>query len=77
MKLRLKAIRTERGLTQDEMAEKLGIKSRTYGSWERGEVMLNLEQAYNCAQVLECTIDDLVRELPKVEYGVVSVEKED
>ena len=77
MKLQLKAIRVERGLTQDEMAEKLGIKSRTYGSWERGEVMLNLEQAYNCACVLKCTIDDLVRERPVVEYGVVDMEKED
>ena len=33
----LKKLRTQRGITQDRMAENLGVPYRTYGSWERGE----------------------------------------
>ena len=36
------------------------IKVRTYGSWERQEVGIDLEQAYNCAVALGCTLNDLV-----------------
>lgn len=39
------------------MADALGIKKRTYGSWERQEVTLNLDQAAQCAVILNCTID--------------------
>ena len=60
MKLELKNLRKQAGFTQDQMAELLGIKKRTYGSWERGEAMMNLEQAYNCAVILGCTLNDLV-----------------
>ena len=42
------------------MAALLGIKTSRYGTWERGERMLNLEQAYNCAVALGCTLNDLV-----------------
>lgn len=60
MKLELKKLRKQAGLTQDEMAKLLGIKKRTYGSWERLETMMNLEQAFNCAVILGCTLNDLV-----------------
>lgn len=33
----LKKMRKERNLTQDKLADNLGITCRTYGSWERGE----------------------------------------
>lgn len=33
----LKKLRNDRGITQDKMAESLGVPCRTYGSWERGE----------------------------------------
>ncbi|HAM14583.1 MAG TPA: hypothetical protein DCP91_01690 [Eggerthellaceae bacterium] len=60
MELRLKEIRSRRGLSQDELANMLGIKKSRYGTWERGERMMSLEQAYNCAVVLGCTLNDLV-----------------
>ena len=55
----LKELRKKRGLKQKEVAEKLGVDWRTYGSWERGERMINLEQAYNCAVLLDCSIDEI------------------
>ncbi|MBS7301142.1 MAG: helix-turn-helix transcriptional regulator [Eubacteriales bacterium] len=33
----LKKLRKEKGLSQEEMAAKLNVVSRTYGSWERNE----------------------------------------
>lgn len=59
MNLRLKEMRKRSGLKQKEIADKLGVDWRTYGSWERGERMINLEQAYNCATLLDCSIDEI------------------
>ncbi len=64
MELKLQAIRKGAGLKQYEMAEKLGIDVRTYGAWERGENMINLAQAYECAIVLGCTIDEIAGRKP-------------
>ena len=66
MELQLKRIRESKKVSQKQMAamlsERLGkeIKTRTYGSWERQEVTMDLEQAYYCATVLGCTLNDIV-----------------
>lgn len=69
--LQLKRLRRAAGIrTQKEMAEKLGEKERTYASWERGEVTMNLEQAYNVAVILGCTLNELVgMETPSHQYA--------
>lgn len=59
MEINLQRIRKQRRLSQTEVANALGVKVRTYGSWERGEAMLSLKQAYDCALVLDCTIDEI------------------
>ena len=59
MNVKLQQLRKLAGLTQLEMADKLGEKIRTYGAWERGESMMSLEQAYNCAVILGCSIDEI------------------
>lgn len=59
MELQLQKLRKTAGLNQDEMAQKLGIKKRTYGSWEREEVTMSFPQAVACAEVLNCTTDAL------------------
>lgn len=60
MNIRLKYFRQLRGFSQEDMALKLGIKKSRYGSWERGERMLSLEQACMVTEVLGCTLDELV-----------------
>ena len=60
MKLRLSEIRKRQHKSQKEMADALGIKVRTYGSWERGEVVMNIEQLYACAVILDCSCDALL-----------------
>ena len=80
MDLQLKRIRESRGIKQSEMAERLSslmgkeIKVRTYGSWERQEVMIDLEQAYYCAMVLDCTLDDIAG--MRVEYSYLDIRQE-
>ena len=64
--LQLQRIRKRAGYNQQEMSDLLGVKKRTYGSWEREEVMMSLKQAYNVTEVLGCTLDELVgRQPPK------------
>lgn len=59
-KLQLKELRRRAGFkTQKEIADRLGIKERRYATWEREEVALTLEDAYNLAIVLGCTPNDL------------------
>lgn len=49
------------------MADKVGVKKRTYGSWERGEANMSLAQAYDCAVALDCSIDEIAgHDLPQV-----------
>lgn len=60
MQVRLKEIRRQRGLSQQDMAERLGIKTSRYGSWERGERMLNAAQLVACARVLDCSCDEIL-----------------
>lgn len=69
MELQLQRFRKLAGLNQQEMADALGVKKRTYGSWEREENGLSFEQACMCANVLNCTTDALAgRELPSNRY---------
>ena len=60
MKLMLKKLRSNAGLSQQEMADRLGIPSRAYGAWERGESVINIRQAAAICNVLGCTPNDLV-----------------
>lgn len=59
MEIHLQEMRKRAGLKQAEIAERLNVKVRTYGSWERGEAMMSLEQACNCAVLLGCSIDEI------------------
>lgn len=66
MNLQLKQIRQRMGLSQEEMASRLSslmeceVKVSRYGTWERSDRMMNLEQAYYCAVALGVTLNDLV-----------------
>lgn len=60
MELYMQEIRKKRKMSQEDMARALDVKKSRYGTWERGERMMNIEQAYNCAVVLWCTLNDLV-----------------
>ena len=55
-----KEMRKQAGLTQEELAEKAGIKLSTYRTWEQGVAKkVPLEAVCNIAAVLHCTPNDL------------------
>lgn len=57
---RLKAERIARGLTQDEMAEKMGWNSRTpYAKRENGIVSLSADELIKAATILEIPLNNL------------------
>lgn len=59
-KFQLKELRRRAGYkTQKEIADRLGIKERRYATWEREEVALTLEDAYQLALILKCDVNDL------------------
>ena len=60
MALKLRELREQAGYSQKDAADALGVKVRTYGSWEREEVRMSLEQAFDVSRLFNCTLDDLV-----------------
>ena len=60
MDTKLGVIRKRAGLTQGQMAKALGVLVRTYGSWERGEVNMNIAQLVDCARILDCSTDEIL-----------------
>ena len=60
MASKMKEIRQSKGLSQKEIAAKLDMPVRTYGSYERGERSLSLDVAAEIADVLDVTIDQLL-----------------
>lgn len=58
--LQLRALRTKKGLTLTELAEKIGSKYQAVGRWERGTTEITLGDALKVCRVLDCTLDELV-----------------
>lgn len=59
---RLKKIRTERQMTQEEVAETVFVKRQTVSKWELGITEPDLQTLERLAQLFDVTIDELVRE---------------
>lgn len=59
-KQRLKARREEMGLTQEELANKLGCKQQTVAAWETGMNKPNTDALTILADALDCSADYLL-----------------
>lgn len=60
MKLTLVAWRKARGITQAEMADKIGVRPTTYFRWEKKPQNIAVMYAYRIADVLEVDISDII-----------------
>jgi putative transcriptional regulator len=56
---RIKELRARYGLTQADLAKKVGVRRETILYLEKGKYNPSLELAYEVAKVLKTTIDDL------------------
>lgn len=59
---KIRALRKNKGITQDELAKALGITPQAVSKWERGLALPELPLIPALADHLECTIDALLRE---------------
>ncbi|MEA2074647.1 MAG: helix-turn-helix transcriptional regulator [Euryarchaeota archaeon] len=59
MKTRIKEFRAKYDLTQEELANKVGVRRETIVFLEKGKYNPSLKLAHNIATVLKTTIDEL------------------
>jgi len=57
---KLKEVRLERGFTQRQLADALGIIHQNVNNWEKGLSFPNLQTFSQLCQVLECSADYLL-----------------
>lgn len=60
----LQKLRKDARLTQDQIADVLGIPKRTYGSWERNERQPDFEMLGKIADYFNVTTDYLLGRVP-------------
>lgn len=65
----IKDFRVERGLTQDELAQAVGVSRQSIISIERGRYTPSLYLALRIAQFFQCSTDELF-ELNKEDHHV-------
>ncbi len=59
----LKLMRSQRGLTQEEVAERVGVSRQAVAKWEKGESLPDIESCVKLAELYEIPLDMLVRGL--------------
>ena len=57
---RLYALRQQAGLSQQQLADRLGISQRAYAHWERNPVALRPDQLLGVADALNVSVEELV-----------------
>ena len=48
------------GLSQDDIAKKIGVHNTTYGNWELGKTEPNLTDLIKLAEIFHITTDELL-----------------
>lgn len=59
MKIRLKALRVNKGMSQAEVAEILGITVRTLQNWESYTTSPNAMQLVRLSEIYGCGLDNI------------------
>lgn len=63
-------LRKYKQLTQEDLAEKVGVTRQAIAKWEAGETMPDLERSRMLAEVFEVSLDDLANYEPSANWGV-------
>ncbi len=54
-------LRSQKGITQSELGERIGVSFQAVSKWERGETLPDVSVLTDLADVLETTVDFLLR----------------
>jgi transcriptional regulator with XRE-family HTH domain len=60
MALTVRQWRKAREMTQEQMAEKLGVHMNTYMNWEKDPGKISIANAKAISEILEVPLDDIV-----------------
>ena len=55
------SLRKEKGLTQDQLAEKLFVTQKTISSWEVGRTLPSIEDIINISNLFNIKVDDVLK----------------
>lgn len=67
---RIAAHRREMNMTQEEMAEKLGISAQAVSKWENDQTCPDISLLPALAKMLNTTVDELLSGKPETESGI-------
>lgn len=70
LKDNLVTLRKMHRLTQEDLAEKVGVSRQSIAKWEAGESLPDLEKSRLLAQVFDVTLDDLASFEPTENFGL-------
>ena len=57
-------------LTQEDVADRVGVTRQAVGKWEAGETMPDLDTARRLAEVFDVSLDDLANHHPDESFGL-------
>ena len=60
-------LRNIKGLTQEAVAEAIGISRQSYSKWEQGETIPDVDKCDKLAKLYGVTIDSIVNQYDKIE----------
>ena len=79
---RIRQLRALRGLSQDNMADEIGMSAGNFGKIERGEIDVSASNLIQIAKVLGVSVSDFFEDKPitplsdkKIEYGYATKEE--
>ena len=59
---KLIALRKKKGLSQEELAEKLGVSRQSVSKWESNNTYPETDKIVQICNIFECTMDDLIND---------------
>lgn len=66
----LATLRKLTGMSQEDLAEKVGVSRQALSKWEAGETLPDIEKCKTLAEIFGVTLDDLVNYEAKENYGL-------
>lgn len=60
MKISIRAARQNSGLTQEQMAEALGVSRKTYQGYERGYTAMRIDKAQLFSSLTKVPMDNII-----------------